>query len=142
MKVQIFTIYTENLFRTNSMRKLLFVPILLFLFSCGSDNSPAYMTEIWIGSTATADELNVGDVQKEIQAKLDVLNLIAEDSFKDYTSYSIDNHDQTSTFLITVTGNDTSAVKESMNVYLGIVQGAYNVRIIKEPHRVEKQNAE
>ena len=115
------------------MKKLtiVFVTLLTLAFSCSSEQSPTCSAKVWIESFDSAGSV---DVNKEIDAKLELLNLMAGDSFAEFESFSISNHEGTSTFDIVITDADTAKSNEALNLYIDMISNAYNVQIIEAPH--------
>jgi len=116
---------------------LIALSIIVLLASCTAEEGMTYQTKFWIGSYDALGEGEVADMQKEIQGKLDVLNLIADDSFAACDKFNIVNEESTSTFHLVITDNDTSKVAAALSSYMDVIKGAYNIRIIEEPHVVK-----
>jgi hypothetical protein len=123
------------------MKKLLFISttaVCMLLSSCNESEEAAYQATIWLG---TYEALHLGEGEqfdeKEIQGKLDILELIAENSFEGCTGFTIENRESTSTFEIKVSDPDTVKVREALNAYLDIIEGGYEVRVIEETHPIE-----
>ncbi|MFT7611980.1 MAG: hypothetical protein ACI9J3_000929, partial [Parvicellaceae bacterium] len=96
---------------------LIALSIILILASCSSEAGMSYQTKFWIGSYDALSEGEVADMQKEIQGKLDVLILIADDSFSNCEKFNIVNEESTSTFELVITDNDTSKVELALSSY-------------------------
>ena len=119
------------------MRNLIIALTITLIFSACSENGRSYKTKFWIGSYDAMDESEeVTDMAKEIQGKLDVLNLIGDDSFSKCQSFSIVNEESTSTFEIILTDADTTKIEDALAAYMFVIKGAYNIKVIEEPHAI------
>ncbi|HAE30628.1 MAG TPA: hypothetical protein DCF89_05895 [Flavobacteriales bacterium] len=106
--------------------------------SCDKKDESSYQATIWLGTYEALDTGADSEFdEKEIQGKLDILKLIAENSFEGCKGFTIENRESTSTFEIKVSDPDTVKVKEALNAYLDIIEGGYEVRVIEETHPVE-----
>lgn len=130
------------------MKNTVFIAITLLLLSCSSPEEAAtssaptpqtgLTTKVWLGSDAPLTPEEMVDIEKEIQGRLDMLELIAADSFGQFEGYAVENvESSTSAFEISIYNSDTAEIREAINSYLDLIQGAYQVKILEEIHPVE-----